>query len=69
MKITNINTVNLYRIQGQNSKISRKRIVYKNKTEEVKILYPQDNIYLSVNNAHHYYFMMKQVKSFGLMDA
>ena len=62
MKITNINTVNLYRIQGQNSKISRKRIVYKNKTEEVKILYPQDNIYLSVNNAHHYYFTIKQIR-------
>lgn len=61
MSITSINTVNLYRIQGSNSKISRKRIVYKPKTEEIKILFPENNIYLSTNNEHHYYFTMKQI--------
>ena len=61
MRVTGINTVNLYRIQGNNSKISRKRIIYKEKTAEVNILFRDTNIYLSINNAHHYYFMMKQV--------
>ena len=61
MRVTGINTVNLYRIQANNSKISRKRIIYKEKTAEVNILFRDTNMYLSINNAHHYYFMMKKV--------
>lgn len=61
MNITSINTVNLYRIQGSNSKISRKRIVYMPNKEELKILSRENNIYLSSNNKHHYYFTMKQI--------
>ena len=29
--------------------------------EEIKILFPKNNIYLSTNNEHHYYFTMKQI--------
>ena len=62
MRVTGINTVNLYRIQANNSKISRKRIIYKEKTAEVNILFRDTNMYLSINNAHHYYFTIKQIR-------